>query len=104
MKKLFTICATLSLIAALAFTTQTENKKDLARVNRVEGYYIFIQCAPIAEYDVLGTVKKTGVTWSGSPEEMYRTLLKRMKKDYPKADGIIFDDVAMEHATCIQFK
>ena len=104
MKKILTVCAALSLIAALAFTTQTENKKDLARVNRVQGYYIFIQCAPLTEYDVLGTVKKTGVTWTDDPEEKYNTLIKRTKKDFPKCDGIIFDDIQLEHATCIQLK
>lgn len=78
--------------------------KALAKVNREQGYYIFIQCTPVAEYEVLGTVKKTGIVWSGSPEEMYKIIIRRTKKEYPKADGIIFEDVAMEHATCIVFK
>jgi len=101
MKKVIVIIL-LACVALFAFTQ--EKDKGLARVNRYQGYYIFVQSQPICEYDVLGTVKKTGVVWSGSPDEMFNTLIKRMKKDYPKADGIIFDDVAMEHATCIQFK
>ena len=92
----------IACFALVAF--KQEKEKGLARVERVDGYYVFIQSEPLGEYDVLGSVKKTGIVISGSPTEMFNTLMKRMKKDYPKADGIIFQDINMEHATCIQFK
>lgn len=101
MKKVLAIFI-LGSIALVAFK-QGEDK-GLARVNRYQGYYIFVQSQPINEYDVLGTVKKTGIVWTGYPDEMFNTLIRRMKRDYPIADGIIFDDVAMQHATCIKFK
>jgi hypothetical protein len=101
MKKALVIFILVS-IALISFR-QVEDK-GLARVNRYQGYFVFVQSQPINEYDVLGTVKKTGVVWTGSPDEMFNILIRRMKKDYPTADGIIFDDVAMEHATCIKFK
>lgn len=102
MKKLLLLSLIASIIVAFSFTT--DEKKDLATVNMVDGYYIFIQCKPVAAYDELGQVKKTGVTWSGSPKEMFKTLLRRAKNDYPKCDALIFEDVEMEHATCIRFK
>lgn len=102
MKQSLFIIAALLLIAATI--PQSPVKKSSAEANLVDGYYIFMQCKPLHEYEVIGTVKKTGVTWSGQPSEMYNTLIRRMKKEFPKADGIIFDDVEMEHATCIMFK
>jgi hypothetical protein len=83
---------------------QTQSKKDIASVEQAQGMYVFLQSKPLAEYEVLGTVKKTGLVWTGSPKEMYRTLLRRAKKDYPNCDGIIFEDIDMEHATCVKFK
>lgn len=41
---------------------------------------------------------------TGSPTEMFNILIKKVQKEYPNANGIIFDDVAMEHATCIELK
>ena len=83
---------------------QTQIKKNTATVEQAEGMYVFLQSSPQAEYEVLGTVKKTGLVWSGKPKEMYRILLRRAKKDFPNCDGIIFEDIDMEHATCIKFK
>jgi len=83
---------------------ETSTNKRLAEVNQKEGFLIFMQSQPVAEYEVLGTVKKTGLTWTGSPEELFNTLMKRAKKDYPKADAIIFEDIELNHATCIKFK
>jgi hypothetical protein len=88
----------------LSFSQQVQVKKDNATVEQAEGLYVFLQSRPVAEYDVVGTVKKTGLVWSGKPKEMYRILLKRAKKDYPNCDGIIFEDIDMDHATCIKFK
>jgi hypothetical protein len=76
---------------------------DLARVDQAQGLNIFIQSKPMARYDVLGTVKKTGLVWSGRPKEMYNTLIRRALNDYPNADGIIFDDIDLDHATVIKF-
>jgi len=78
--------------------------KDMARVTKYQGLYVFMQCQPLGEYQELGTVKKTGIVWNGDPTEMYETLVKKAKKNYDDAQGIIFDDVKMEHATVIKFK
>lgn len=109
---IFTICLVSSALAtffAFSYTNKypwppDEIKKDLATVNMQDGYYIFIQCRPVAAFDSLGEVKKTGFVMTGSPKEMFNTLLRRAKKDFPKCDALIFSDVQMEHAMCIRFK
>ena len=94
----------LVILFSINSNAQTQSKKDIASVEQAQGMYVFLQSKPLAEYDVLGTVKKTGLVWTGSPKEMYRTLLRRAKKDFPNCDGIIFEDIDMEHATCVKFK
>jgi hypothetical protein len=92
------------ILFSISSKAQTQSKKDIASVEQAQGMFVFLQSKPLAEYEVLGTVKKTGLVWTGSPKEMYRTLLRRAKKDYPNCDGIIFEDIDMEHATCVKFK
>jgi shikimate kinase len=80
------------------------NKSNKCTVEMAEGMFVFLQSRPESSYQTLGTVKKTGLVWSGKPKEMYRIILRRAKKDYPEADGIIFEDIDMDHATVIKFK
>lgn len=94
----------IAVISAILISMIPDERKNLATVNMQDGYYIFIQCKPVASYDSLGEVKKTGLVMSGSPKEMFNTLLRRAKKDFPKCDALIFSDIQMEHATCIKFK
>lgn len=104
MKKLI---ITLIIIASISvsFKSYQDYKKTDARVNQAEGLYIFMESTPLREYEVLGTVKKTGLTWTGGlPQEMFRIILRRAKKDFPNCDGVIFEDIEMKHATCIKFK
>ena len=89
-------------IVLLSFRSSSDHR--LAQVNQAQGVYIFMQCIPVSEYIVLGTVKKTGLVWTGKPEEMFNTIIRRVKKDYPTTEGLIFDAVDMQHATCIKFK
>jgi hypothetical protein len=92
------------ILFSISSKAQTQSKKDIASVEQAQGMFVFLQSKPLAEYEVLGTVKKTGLVLTGSPKEMYRILLRRAKKDYPNCDGIIFEDIDMEHATCVKFK
>lgn len=89
-------------IAAVAFKPETQ--RELARVNRVSGVLVFLESQPVNEYEVLGTVKKGGIVWNGKAKEMRDILVRRALKDYPNAEGIIFDDVTMDHATVVKFK
>ena len=77
--------------------------KGAATVEQKEGLYIFICSKPTAEYEYLGSVKKS-MALSGQPAEMLNSMIKKVKKDYPKADGIIFTSPDMDKADAIQFK
>ncbi|MFN4083872.1 MAG: hypothetical protein ACK4K9_09590 [Bacteroidia bacterium] len=84
-----------------AFTSISD--KGSATVDQKQGLYIFILSKPTTEYEYLGSVKKS-VAWTGKPEEMLNSIIKKVKKDYPKADGIIFTSIDMDKADAIQFK
>ena len=96
--------AGITFIALFSFRPSDQVKKDYASVNQVSGLYVFIESKPLADYEVLGTVKKTGLVWNGKAKEMQSILIRRAQDDYPKCEGIIFDDIAMDHATVIKFK
>jgi hypothetical protein len=87
-----------------AFTVIDENKKNIASVDQVEGVYVFMFSNPVAPYDYLGTVKKSGIEMSGQPDERFKALLKHCKKDYPQAEAIIIQDADMKKADAIRFK
>jgi ABC-type glycerol-3-phosphate transport system substrate-binding protein len=87
--------------AAMAFTF--DGGKASAVVDQKEGLHIFIMSRPAGGSEYLGSVKKT-VAWSGKPEEMLNSMIKKVKKEYPKADGIIFTNVDMDKADAVIIK
>lgn len=101
MKKVFLVLMAAVTILLTAFTVSSD--KGTAKVEQVEGMYIFMLSKPTAEYEYLGTVKKS-LAWTGKPEEMLNSIVKKVKKEYPKADGIIFTTIAMDKADAVKFK
>lgn len=67
------------------------NKKNVATVEQVQGIYVFMDAKPVKEFEYLGTVQATGAFSVRSPqyESVRDILIKRIKKEYPQADGII---------------
>lgn len=111
MKKATLISVALTLISLATillslrpFIPGDKLNQDSAKADRVEGLYIFIHSQPVAEYTVLGTVKKTGLVWTGKPSEIFKIILRRAQNDYPGTEGLIFDDINLDKATCIKFK
>jgi hypothetical protein len=84
--------AGMMLLSALAFKMAYDLKNSSAEVEQMEGYYIFVDSKPVKEYEYLGTVK--GASIGGFGDTQYSgirdNMIKRAKKDYPKADGLIF--------------
>ena len=86
----------LSLIAcfSLLFALISFNKKDKglplasARVTQVDGLYIFTDCLPTNQFDSIGSVGLGFI--SGTQYENIKTnLIKRTKKQFPEAEGLI---------------
>ena len=94
MKKL--IIAMAIAIPAICFAAY-EGAKNSATVTQQKGVYIFVDSAPVAEYDYLGEVN-TGMFGGGSGQylEVKTELLDRCKKKFPTANGLIFHFVTGE--------
>lgn len=82
---------------------QTVADKSDATVEQREGLYVFVMSKPKAANEYLGTVKKS-LALTGEPEEMLNSMIKKVKKEYPEAEGIIFTTIAMDKADAIKFK
>lgn len=94
MKKKFLIgAAFIAVLSLSAFTgvKMHEIKNSSAEVDMIEGYYIFVDAKPIKEFEYLGTVSTGGISFGDSQYTGVRDrLIKKAKKDYPKADALIF--------------
>ncbi|MFN6943756.1 MAG: hypothetical protein ACK4ND_02340 [Cytophagaceae bacterium] len=88
--------------ALLSF--QGEKNRSLANVAKEDGYYIFIKSTPTVEYEVLGEVELNGIVKDKQFATLYGLLMKKVKKEYPKSDAILFDDHKMFKAKAIMFK
>lgn len=84
-----------AMIIALVFSTAGNTRVDLARVNQYEGIYVFTDCMPEHEYQVLGTVhpKGKGFAAMGLKDVQYENtrngMIRVCKEEYPTADAII---------------
>lgn len=82
-------------------------KKNTAEVLSYQNVRIFTDCTPVAEYEYLGTVKGPAMSFSSGQYEPVRDgLIKRAKKEYPQAEGIILilKDMGYDRADVIRFK
>lgn len=80
------------------------NKKT-AEVTSIQNLKIFTDCEPVMEYEYLGTVKGS-MTVTGQYEPVRNVLIKKAKKEYPQAEGIILHLVngGIDKADVIKFK
>lgn len=111
MKPLYTFIAGLALAGLFSFTylrTAYDARKSTAEVEQIQGLYVFIDSKPVLEYDYLGTINGTGGRGALNPQYtvIRDAILKRAKKDYPAADGIILHLNAggKDRADVIKFK
>lgn len=105
--KTFTIATVLicGLIAA-RIPTRPGGDHSRASVNQVQGIYVFTDSRPADPYEYLGSVKST-VTFGGSQYQATRDrLIKRLKNDFPTAQGAIlyFTAGAPDRADAIKFQ
>jgi len=101
MKKIIIILVIAVGIAGSAFTVS--NEKGAATVAKVEGLYVFIYALPSGDHDYLGSIK-AGMTWGGTFSESLIKIIKRTKKEYPDADGIVFQQGDWEKVDVIKYK
>lgn len=100
---LFSLPAAGFMFLLLFSSSIKQENKTAATANQVDGYIIFFQSTPAAVYETMGEVKiKASIT--GTPGELFKQVMKKIKKEFPKADAIIFEGVEMEKAQAIKFK
>lgn len=80
----------MSITVLVYSITIIENSCDVAKVEQVQGYDIYWKSRPVCEYEYLGSVKSAGIV-PGKPANVLLHMIKRAKKEYPKADAIILD-------------
>lgn len=68
----------------------TNNKSPvLSKITRKNGYYIFTDCEPLSNYKYIGTVQSKNTAGSAQYTALRDKLIKRGKKSFPEANGII---------------
>jgi hypothetical protein len=83
MKKIILTCSIVALsIAAMA------TGEHLGKPQVVDGLNVYIMSEPVDAYYKLGQV---GSGTSSKLTEMIKMVIKNVKKQYPDADGVIFD-------------
>jgi len=100
------ICFT-ALIAA-GVESYTVNKQT-AEVNKRFGLFVFTDCNPVLEYEILGEVKSSSaLALSDDYGSRRDALIKKAKKNYPNADGVLLypetDGLSKTRADVIKFK
>lgn len=104
MKKIFTI---LFLIPFFCFS-----QNNIAVVNKIQNFYLFTDCQPLAEYEVIGEVNTSGnddpdIRKSGGQYQPVRDfLIKTARQVNYTADGLMLSLVngGTDKAVIIKFK
>lgn len=97
----------MSLATILAFTVaKYDPKKSTAEVEQFQGLYVFVDANPVMEYEYLGTVKSSFSLGDEQYTGVRDRLIKKCKKDYPLANGLIltFKTGGADKADAIKFK
>ncbi len=61
-----------------------------AEVNSIQGMFIFTDSKPVADYQYLGTIKTNNQLIEPQYLNVRDELIKKLKKKFPDANGIIF--------------
>lgn len=102
------IVALVAMVTCLYIAWKGPTDKSQARARQVQGLYIFTDCTPAGEYEVLGTIKRSGATSfkSSQYESVRDILIDRAKEAYPAGEGLIMDlrTGGTDKAEVIRFK
>lgn len=105
MKKLV-ILLSICILGAFGFAYKTLSDHRSAQVDQMQGVNVFVNSEPIDEFEYLGTVKSEMSFGSTQFSDVRDRLLKKLKKEFPTADGAIFrfKTGAADQADAIRFK
>lgn len=84
---------------------QEKDNLGLARANKVNGLYVFTDCEPVNEYEIVDR-EGAAIGWSSEYQAVRDKLVKKAVKDVPDAAGVIltFSTGGIDRAAVIKFK
>jgi hypothetical protein len=101
----------LSLILFITAICGLNAQSNLAEVNKINGFYIFVDSKPTADYDVVGEVKadetdKDIIRSQGQYSDVRDNIIKNARMANYQADGLIFTFIngGTDKALIIKFK
>jgi hypothetical protein len=77
----------------IKFKENSENKNQ-AKVTQYQGLYLFVDSEPINKTKYLGTIKSKISFFSAQYTALRKKLIKKCKKDYKEAEGLILKFVS----------
>ena len=103
---------TLIAFFLFGYTNLLLSQNNIANANKIQGFYIFIDSQPMAEYDVIGEITSEGhndrdIKNSGGQYQPVRDyLINKARQTNYQADGLILTLVngGTDKAVIIQFK
>jgi hypothetical protein len=101
MKKTLSISFIAVFIMVIGLFSFKNNEEKIAKINKIDGLYIYYLTEPAGDYENLGSIKSTGMVLSKQPEMLLSYWIKRAKKQYPEANGMIVSVYNMETAYAI---
>ena len=106
MKKISVLIGALCFIALFIPAYKFIADHSAATAEQYEGLYIFTDCKPAAQYDYLGNVKSNTQFGDTQYSSIRDKMIKKCKKDYPTANGLIlhFNAGGADKADAIKFK
>ena len=88
-------------LAAMSFRMAIDSAS--ANVETVEGINVFAYSKPTSKYDILGTVKVTGMVKNEKGPHMVELLVESAKKKHPSGEAIIVGSDFL-NAEVVKFK
>lgn len=104
MKTNLLIALAIVFFAGIAATNYQKADVKNATVVSVDGYYLYIMSNPVDSFSTLGEVSTPGLWMSAQWHEIESKMMKRGKKEYPKADGFIVRGQDLTNWHAIKFK
>ena len=100
----FLLGSSLTLLLALKVTSY-EPRFSTAEVVKIDGIYIFSDSQPVMPFDSLGVVE-LGLVSDTQYESIRTNLLKKARKSFSTADGLILklSKKGLDKAVVIKFK
>lgn len=92
----------LTLLAA-TMATQAQNTRPATVEQHSSGLFVFVDSKPTDQYEVIGE-NKIYIIWSGTAKAIQKKHIRKIKRKFPNANGIIWSTEETEIATVIKFK